>query len=130
MQDLLEAKEIKFDGPEIPNVITAPMPKHGHGINAIEDDVFVTVVDELVTPLLTIKRNLLKAGLFSGCGEGCHLCLSLPTGCHLLKAGVQCLMDDKYILFEKTHVPTIAYKDVSIVTIFANPPRVSTKKTC
>ena len=37
-------------------------------------------------------------------------------------------MDDKEILFEKTPVPTISYKDVSIVTISANPSRVSTKR--
>ena len=127
MQDLLEAKEIEFDAPEIPNVITAPMPKHGRGINAVKDDMFVSTVDELVTPLLTVKRNLLKAGLFPGCGKGCHLCLSLPTGCHLLKAGVQRLMDDKEILFEKTLVPTISYNDVSIVTISANPFKISAK---
>ena len=36
-------------------------------------------------------------------------------------------MDDKEILFEKTLVPTISYKDVSIITISANPSRVSTK---
>ena len=87
------------------------MPKHGRDVNAVEDDVFVTVVDELVTPLLTVKRNLLKAGLFPSCGEGCHLCLSLPTGCHLLKAGVQRLMDDKEILFEKAPIPTISYNE-------------------
>ena len=84
------------------------MPKHGCDVNAVEDDVFVTVVDELVTPLLTIKMNLLRAGLFPGCDKSCHLCLSLPTGCHLLKAGVQRLMDDKEILFEKTPIPNIS----------------------
>ena len=104
------------------------MPKHDRGVNAVKDDVFVAIVDELVTPLLTVKRNLLKADLFPGCGEGCHLRLSLSTGCHLLKAGVQRLMDDKEILFEKTLVPTISYKDVSIIAISANPPRVSTKR--
>ena len=36
VQDLLKTKEIKFDAPEKPIVITAPMPKHGSGINAIE----------------------------------------------------------------------------------------------
>ena len=36
VQDLIEAKEIEFDAPEKPNVITAPMPKHGSGVNAIE----------------------------------------------------------------------------------------------
>ena len=35
VQDLLEAKEIEFDAPEIPNVITALMPKHGRDVNAI-----------------------------------------------------------------------------------------------
>ena len=36
MQDLIDAKEVKFDPPETPNVITAPMPKHGPGVNAID----------------------------------------------------------------------------------------------
>ena len=128
MQDLLETKEIEFDAPEIPNFITAPMPKHGRCVNALEDDMFVTAVNELVTPLLTVKKNLLRAGLFPGCDKRCHLCSSLPTGCHLLKAGIQRLMDDKEILFEKTPVPTISYNDVLIVTISDNPSRVSTKR--
>ena len=55
VQDLINAKEIEFDPPEMPNVITAPMPTHGQGINAIDDDHFVSSVDDLVTPLLTIK---------------------------------------------------------------------------
>ena len=66
MQDLIEAKEIEFDPPETPNVITAPMPKHGKGVNSTDDDLFVSYVNELVTPLLIVKKNLLRAGLFSG----------------------------------------------------------------
>ena len=88
VQDLLEAKEIEFDAPEKPNVISAPMPKHGHNANAIEEDMFSTSVDELVTPLLTIKKNLLNAGVFPGCDESCCSCLSSPTSCPLLKASV------------------------------------------
>ena len=34
----------------------------------------------------------------------------------------------KRFFFEKTPIPTIAYKDVSIITISANPPKVSTKR--
>ena len=34
----MEAKEIEFYLPETPNVIIAPMPKHGQGVNAIDDD--------------------------------------------------------------------------------------------
>ena len=35
VQDLIEAKEIEFDPPETPNIITAPMPKHGSEINDV-----------------------------------------------------------------------------------------------
>ena len=95
---------------------------------AVEEDVFVTSVEELVTPLMTIKGNLLKASLFPGCGEGFHFCSFLPTGCPLLKAGVQRLMDDKEIMFEKTHVPTVSCEDIAIITISANPLRASAKR--
>ena len=97
MKYLIEAKEIEFDALEKPNVMTAPMPKHG--VNDVDDDSFVTFVEEISTPLMTVKKNLLSAGLFPGCGEGCHLCLILPAGCRLLKSGVQSLMDNKEILF-------------------------------
>ena len=43
VQDLIEAKEIEFDSPKTPNVITAPMPKHKLGISAI--DVFSATED-------------------------------------------------------------------------------------
>ena len=71
---LIEAKEIEFDAPEKPNVITAPMPKHGHGVNVVGDDLFVTSVEEISTPLVTVKKNLLLVDLFPGCGESCHIC--------------------------------------------------------
>ena len=66
IQDLIKAKEIEFDSPEKPNLITAPMPKHGRGVNAVDTDVFVTLVEEVSTPLMTMKKNLLLAGLFLG----------------------------------------------------------------
>ena len=94
---MIEAKEIKFDAPEKPNVITTPMPKHGRGVNAIDTDLFVTSVDNVSTPLMIVKKNLLLAGLFPGYGEGCHMCLFLPFGCRLLKLGVQRLIDSKEI---------------------------------
>ena len=102
MQDLIEAKEIEFDAPEKPNVMTAPMPKHG--VNAVDDDSFVTSVEDISTPLMTVKKNLLSADLFPGCGKDCHLCSILPAGCHLLKSGVQRLMDNKEIQIGRAHV--------------------------
>ena len=56
VQYLIETKEIEFYAPEKPNVITAPMPKHGHGVNAVDDDLFVTFVEEIYTPLMTVKK--------------------------------------------------------------------------
>ena len=41
IQDLIEAKEVEFDAPEKPNVISAPLPKHGRNVNAIEEDLYV-----------------------------------------------------------------------------------------
>ena len=45
-----------------------------------------------------------------------------------VEAGVQRLMDVGEILFEKALVLTIMCKDISIITISSNPPRVSTKR--
>ena len=55
IQDLIDAKEVEFDAPEKPNIISAPMPKHGHHAHAIEEDLYVADVNDLMTPLLTIK---------------------------------------------------------------------------
>ena len=71
IQDLIDAKEVEFDAPEKPNVISAPMPKHGHNAHVVEEDIFVVTVDDLMTPLPIIKLNLLKAGIFPGCEEDC-----------------------------------------------------------
>ena len=109
-KDLIKSKEIEFDAPEKPNVITAPMPKHGHRVNVVDNDLFVTSVEEVSTPLMTVRKNLLLVGLFLGCGKGFHMCSILPSGCCLLKSGVQCLMDNKEILFEKA---MILFEDVS-----------------
>ena len=57
IQDLIDAKEVEFEAHEKPNVISAPMPRHGHNANAIEEDLFVATVDELLTPLPIIKLN-------------------------------------------------------------------------
>ena len=90
---MIKAKEIEFDAPENPNVITAPMPKHDRRVNVVDTNLFVTLVDEVYTPIMTVKKNLLLSGLFPGCGEGCHICSLLPSGCHLLKLGVQPMME-------------------------------------
>ena len=82
---MIDAKEIEFDPPETPNVITAPMPSHGKGVNAIEDISYVSTISDLTTPLIIIKNNLLQAGLFSGCLESCYHCVYQVDGCMWLK---------------------------------------------
>ena len=71
---MIDNKEIEFDPPETPNVITAPMPKHDKGISVIDDVLYVSTVSDLATPLPIIKKNLLQASLFSGCIERCYCC--------------------------------------------------------
>ena len=125
---MIKAKEIDFDALEKPNVITAPMPKHGRGVNVIDTDLFVTSVDEVSTPFMTVKKNLLLASLFPGYGEGCHMCSLLLYGCCLLKLGVQHLIDRKEILFDKTMILVVLIEDVAIITISANPSKVSSRR--
>ena len=56
---MIDNKEIEFDPPETPNVITSPMSKNDKGISAIEYVQYITSINDVVTPLSTIKRNLL-----------------------------------------------------------------------
>ena len=88
-QIIIDGKEFEFKAPEKPNVISSPMPRHGHNANTVEEDLFVSTVDERLTRLLTIKLNLLKVGVFPGCDQDFHACLSSPFDCPQLKKGIQ-----------------------------------------
>ena len=57
------------------------------------------------------------------------MCSILPSGFRLFKSGVQRLMDNKEILFEKTMIPIVPTKDVAIITISAIPSNVSSRRT-
>ena len=72
IQDLIDNRAIEFDPPTTLNVITAPMLNHGKGVNAIEDTVFVSSIEDLTTPLTIVKEKLLRAGVFPGCLKGCN----------------------------------------------------------
>ena len=99
IQDLIDNKTIEFDPPPTPNVITAPMPNHGKGVNVVEDTIFVSSVEDLTTLLTIIKKNLLKAGIFPGYLKDCVCCAKQLNGCKGLKEGIQCLMNSHEILF-------------------------------
>ncbi|KAI5419745.1 hypothetical protein KIW84_043778 [Lathyrus oleraceus] len=70
VQDLVDSKAINF-APS-PNVNANPMPAHGQrGVNVIstENRVGLSDVDQLKTPLAEVKRQLLKNGVYPGCGS-------------------------------------------------------------
>ncbi|XP_058758597.1 uncharacterized protein LOC131631842 [Vicia villosa] len=116
IQDMIDAGEIEFDPPEIPNVITAPMPKHDKAINVVDDASHVADVMNLTTSLLVIKAKLLQSSLFLGCNENCYHCASQSNGCAKLKEGIQRLMNNHAIMFERIpHVKNYC-QDLSVIS--------------
>ena len=106
------------------------MPNHGKGVNAIEDTIFVSSVEDLTTPLTIIKKSLLKVGVFPGCLKDCDCCATQINGCKWLKEGVQRLMNSHEILFEKIlSVKSLTDKieDLSIIKISNKPLRINSK---
>ena len=82
IQDMIKAREIEFDPPvETPNVINAPMPNHDKSSNAIDEDSYVYDVSKLTIPLMTVKKDLLQAGVFPGCPDDCRWCASESDRC-------------------------------------------------
>ncbi|XP_058741755.1 uncharacterized protein LOC131614145 [Vicia villosa] len=73
VQNLLDSKAIEFTLTQGPNVVQNPMPPHGtHAANAIEvveDACLAKDVIELGSLLPLLKSDLLRMGLYSGCGE-------------------------------------------------------------
>ena len=69
---MIDNKEIELDPLETRNVITTLLPTHDKGMSAIEDVLYVTSVNDVITPLSTVKNNLLQAGLFPGCVKECY----------------------------------------------------------
>ena len=69
-----------------------------------------------------------NTGIFPGCGKDCYFCLNIQVDCPMLKSGVQRLMDNKEILFEKTFVPLVPVEEVVIITIFDNSSNASSRK--
>ncbi|XP_058771946.1 uncharacterized protein LOC131645720 [Vicia villosa] len=107
---------------------------HDKAVNVVDKESYVTNVMSLTTPLPLIKKKLLQAGLFPGCIEDCYDCSSQPNGCTRLKIGIQCLMDNRKIMFEK--VPSVEklcedlaqnlkIEDVSVIS--KTPIRIPTK---
>jgi hypothetical protein len=125
IQDMIDAGEIEFDPPETPNVITAPMPNHDKTVNVVDDNSHITNVADLASPLLIIKKNLLQAGLFPGCAENCDRCILRPNECLKLRNGIQRLMDDRTILFEKVPKVENPTEEISVIARSKVPVKIT-----
>ena len=88
IQDLIDNKTIEFDPTTTPNVITALMLNHGKGVNAIDDTIFISSIEDLTTPLTTVKDICLRVGVFPGCSKDCVCCDQQVNRCKQLKKGV------------------------------------------
>ena len=78
----------------------------------------MSTISELSTHLIIIKKNLLQADLFPGCIERCYCCVAQLNGCKLLKEGIQRLMDNHMILFEKTPSMENLFQDLELEEVF------------
>ena len=50
VQDLIDAKEVQFEAPEKPNMVTTPMPNHGVIAIGDDDDVEESEFDSWIYP--------------------------------------------------------------------------------
>ena len=112
------------------------MPSHGKGVNSIDDVSYVSTINDLTTPLMIIKKNLLRASLFSGYPKNGYHCASQTNGFMRMKKGIQYLIDIHEIFFEKTSSMNSLYEsipqelrleDVSIITISNTPIRITSR---
>ena len=109
VQDLLDSQQINFiPNPNTPNVVNQPMPPHGGGaiVNAVLDssgEVLNSVMDVnlVTTPLTFVKRYLLDNNIFPGCGPDCCKCQVHVNGCDKLKMGIQFLIDEGSLQFDR-----------------------------
>ncbi|KAI5404630.1 hypothetical protein KIW84_051693 [Lathyrus oleraceus] len=125
IQDMIDAGEIEFDPPGTPNVITAPMPNHDKTVNVVDDNSHISNVADLTSPLLIIKKNLLQTGLFPGCAENCDRCVLRPNECLKLRNGIQRLMDDRTILFEKVPKVENPTEEISVIARSKVPVKIT-----
>ncbi|KAI5405471.1 hypothetical protein KIW84_052309 [Lathyrus oleraceus] len=120
VQDLIDAKTINFA--PTPNVVNNPMPQHGGPrVNSVEDGEnlnLVVNINDVQTSLFVVKEHLLRGGVFPGYDKNCSDCGNHENGCVKLKEGIQELMNDGCLQFDRV----VKYREeVSTVTIYFTP---------
>ncbi|XP_058741044.1 uncharacterized protein LOC131613387 [Vicia villosa] len=128
VQNLLDSKAIEFTPTPGPNVVQNPMPPHGsHAANAlecVEDTRLVKDVVELDSLLPPLKKELLRMGLYSGCGECCIDCMAISSVCDKVKSGIQQLMDSGYLQFERVRRPEMVENEIDVASIPYTPAKI------
>ncbi|XP_058763228.1 uncharacterized protein LOC131636633 [Vicia villosa] len=128
VQNLLDSKAIEFTSTQGPNVVQNPMPPHGaHAANAIEvveDARLVKDVIELGSLLPLLKKELLRMGLYSSCGELCTDCMAISSVCDKVKSGVQELIDSGYLQFERVQHLEMVENEVNVASIPYTPANI------
>lgn len=81
------------------------MPAHnGPAVNAIEDDESLNLIMDVnlaTTPLSFVKEYLTKNDVYPGCFPECYKYKSHPKGCDDPKAGIQGLITEGFLQFDR-----------------------------
>lgn len=130
VQNLLDSKDTKFTPDNGPNVIQNPMPAHnGPTVNVIKyDESFNLIMDVnfVTTPLPFVKEYLIKNDVYRGCFPECCKCKSHPEGCDDLKAGIQSLITEWFLQFDRiVKDKKIEETDVAVISISYTPINIS-----
>lgn len=103
VKDLIDSKAITFV-PNGPNVNNNPMSPHNKpAVNMVEIDEgrrLVSRVDELKTPLIKIKEQLLKSSVFPVYDANCEHCVINPQECKVLMSIIHRLMNEGIMVVE------------------------------
>ncbi|XP_050896795.1 uncharacterized protein LOC127103590 [Lathyrus oleraceus] len=103
VQDIIDSKAITF-APNEPNVNNNPMPPHNNAtVNMMEVDNgrrLMSCVDELKTPLIEIKNDLMRDNAFPICSNDYEHYLINPRQCKTLKSIIQKLMDQGILVVD------------------------------
>ncbi|XP_058784586.1 uncharacterized protein LOC131659413 [Vicia villosa] len=68
--------------------------------------------------------ELLRMGLYSGCGEFCTDCMTTSSVCDKVKSGVQQLIDSGYLRFEHVRRPEMVENKVNVASIPYTPGKI------
>ena len=84
-------------------------------------------VEQVTTPLSFVKRYLLDNSIFPGYTSECAKCTEQPKGCDDLKAGIQLLIKEASLQFDrKSSYRKVTREDVVVISIPYTPVRIPT----